>query len=54
MIAAAYVEHMDAKMARSITKPSLSGEVDAIASRCRILYKIFDGPLTRKPEIADS
>ena len=51
MIAATYVEHMDVKMARFIAKPSLSGEVDAIASRCRILYKFSDGPVTRKPEI---
>lgn len=54
MIAVAYVEHMDAKMARLITKPSLSGSVHAIASRRRILYKISDGPVTRKTEIADS
>ena len=54
MIAAAYVDHVDAKMARLVTKPSLSGEVDAIASRCRILYKFSGGPVTRKPEIAES
>jgi hypothetical protein len=53
MITAAYVDHLDVKMARFVKKLSLSGEVDAIASRCRILYNFSAGPVTRKPEIAN-